>query len=169
MKKYLPPARLLPLVAFGIATLCVTACKRGDTSANANMNEMLATMLVNESQYDKGREDMVNTSILANPSLLDQADVLRDFFEEFAPYPKFHENFKQRISQEFTPEEMAGIMEFMKSPAGLAFQEKIPRIQADLAQDMQDVILANHEILSMRMKHRSLELFERNSVFAEEE
>jgi hypothetical protein len=141
--------RFLPLtgVSLAIFALCIPLSARADDAAQHARAQELITLLHSErtlgqlsSNLEKQAHDAAAQMAGANPSP-ETATRLQDFDKKVAGLVEAQLSWNvlgpeivNIYAKEFTEDELTGIVNFYKSPAGAAFVTKMPEINTQLNQ-----------------------------------
>ena len=140
--------KIILVFCFGI--LCSPAFAQSSSEGQAI--DDLMEVLNFEKQLEQSAERMFDMQVKAMPQIAQFKDVMMDFFDKHVTWDKLGDDIKSVYADLFTEQEVRDLIAFYKTPTGKKMVEKMPALQARLAQVSQQAVLEHRAELQQKIR-----------------
>ena len=131
------------VVSFVALAVITPTLSSGEESEATALSQRLFKALKIEEAFSRQREQQVLAEIQANQGMSLYEDVIRRYYEEHVGWKAVSKRLTQRYTEEFTVEELRGLVAFFESPLGMKSTEQVPAIGGRVAREGLEALQAN--------------------------
>jgi len=145
------------LLAAAAATVLLTASPASAATSEDQIRQLFEVMNTEEI-YEAAIAETLQQQIASNPQMAPFADVMTDFFRQYAGFSVIEPELVRIYAETLTSKEVKALMKFYGSAPGQAYLQKMPRLTAAASQLGRDAVAANQDKLMEMIQGRVLEL-----------